>query len=364
MDESSSATTATNDEQWKTPTQSLRPRFVLDVILQEETYCLPLKGTVELLQRDGSTVSLGPEFIVVNGQKVVVPSETGKETIIRQFGTEIIFKPTQIHPPRSLMNAVSGLQDLTVNAAVLVERTSGQLGRLATGEAENLFERLGNSIVSASDILRRLVHAINDVELGILCDPDLLDSNTRQLLFDTLNLARKSYDILTSSRGLVQDFQSLKSDVALDLKINWKAFTAPTGLLTRTTKALDELTAHDWKKSVKKDETPDFYMITTVTGTSLDTFEQFIQELDGGKGTKQASQNLYHQNYWTWLSPAAAKTARDKEYVQWVFKQPSPETLIRRPDESNERAAPEWSQPTSPGKENSETLTQEPNVGA
>ncbi|KAH7089519.1 peptidase S8/S53 domain-containing protein [Paraphoma chrysanthemicola] len=337
----------------------------------------PDQPPIEILLADGSLAQLFATKVVLRGQNLMIPDNGSGEQTVSSGGQAIKTRPGESKTPESddsdggssgggpfgLLSKLAGAagsaaQGIGNAASGLVNFATGAAG--AGGEsAGQLAGTLSGAVSGASTV----VSSLNGIQKSFPLDE--FTKNGMNTFLRAQNLGRGALDWMQSTGKMLETFDDLKPDVQQKLRDNIRDYTKPDGPLFKASDALKALSDFPWESEAPTTErptptaTPDqtksaqetfstppisslmsttasttirsttvssssatptlteepiSHFILTKDGTSLETFNRFIQELDegAGKAVTHDMSIIDHQSYTTNLTRSQAVDLLDK----------------------------------------------------
>ena len=335
------------------PSGSIQPQVA--VTLDSESFLLPHTVSVELLQSDGSFVTLFSNSIV-SGSATVVVSDPSSPTGLTLGGLSIEAGPQSKGAPHTggasgfsgLINALGSLAGDS-NAIVNTLDQIGQKGILwSAGTIDTAtfggdVSGLLNSVTSDLSSFVSTVGSTIDSFDGEIYE---MTEGAQGRVFSAYEGAREDFDILNSLRKLVRDIPTFRNNAITLAKNYWTKGAAAAAVLAGAEEALRRFGSYDWGSEKRKHAatitatntgatmtstsptssssaptaTPTLYFIRTKHGTDVSTFEEYIKILpDKGQGDKIVHPKLPYQGYQTTLTAIEAEQVRKQSFVETVY---------------------------------------------
>lgn len=326
----------------------------MEVIISGETYPLPTAATVELLQQDDSTITLGPLSVGAGGSTVsITPTKatatytvSGLTLVAKPFPYKKIKKPA-LDPLTALLNFLEGLTKTASDIA------SGLEGVAASGASWAEGTITDDAIKAVIPRFNALISALEDFASGgagaaktFAHELDDLTAEGRALAKPMLNEAAQAIDWAKNTRDLLKSLAHLKGPVIRNLKRNWLLYTEGTALLVATRQYFHSFSKLDWahagalshpqSKATKTAQTSteassssstatsssakptSTYFVYAQPGTDLNTFKNFVNELDDGAGQIVSDDILQFRSYTTELDQKGVDFAKSQSFVYTV----------------------------------------------
>ncbi|KAI9704528.1 MAG: hypothetical protein M1820_005602 [Bogoriella megaspora] len=315
----------------------------IDIVFDGETYALPLTGSVELLQTDGSTFTLAPDGVSANGQSFAVPPISGA-TPINVGGIDVIAQPAEVpHLGNNGENpGAGGLLDFLHGLAGAASKASSDVNSVLT--AANSF---ANDASSFSDFLSAASGAVSD-GVDTLSDFNRLMNGLGgsplrprweltidgpKLTFPAQNAGRTTIDLLKNLRRLFSSTPSPTVQTAIKAWLkrlvgggatagagvalknfgdyNWDAIpivtASSTGTLSGTTTTTSEA-----------DEPTGLYLFSSRQNTPKFVFDEYVKRLDGGVGELISYAAVPWQSYQTELNLTQVADVKNQVWLQFI----------------------------------------------
>ena len=315
---------------------------------------MPHTISVELLQTDGSNVTLFSDSVVSGTATVSVPA-AAVQTSLSSGGLSLEVGPEPLGSPASggatgftgLLNALEGLAG-TANAAVNTLDQIGDQGALwAAGSlSDSAFSSaVGGLFDSASADLSNFVSSMSATFDDF--NPEIYEMTEDGLrrIFPARTGGVEEFDLINSLRKLTRSLTNLRNDVIVKVKDYWVQGTAAAAALAAAEESLRNFGSYNWggekpttstststnstatatatgsssSSSSSGTATPTPYMFTTNTGTDPSVFQSYIKTLpDGGAGGQIVFPNVPWQSYVTNLTSDQAKDVASQSFVRFV----------------------------------------------
>ncbi len=319
----------------------ISPAPEVDIIFQGETYMLPWTGTVDLLQSDGSTVTLASSQIVSGTVTLPVPAVSFPTTLSLD-GLTIIAQPGSVGTPSSgglsgflgLIKALVGLAGSATSIANTLGQISEQGVLWAAGSISDAsFSTSVDGLLStATSDLSSWVSTMNGVFQDFNGEVYELTEDGLRLVFPARTGAVEEFNILTALRKLTTNLVDIRSDVIPMIKDYWIQGTVFAAVLAAAEEALRNFAEFSWDNETpqpvslsgtinatatatvsgnKNSTIPTLipsataipYIFGTKSGTDPSVFQSYIKTLpDGGQGGIIQYPNVPWQSYVTRLT--------------------------------------------------------------
>jgi hypothetical protein len=325
-----------------------------------ETYILPHTVSVDLLQTDGSAVTLFSDS-VVSGSATVSVLSVYSQTHLSSGGLSFEAGPASRGSSGAsgasrfdgLIKALEGLAGTAISAVSALDQISDQGVRWAAGSLSN--SGFGSSLGlfdSATADLSNFVSTMSGVFedfSGEIYELENTEDGLRRV-FPARTAANEELDLLRSLRKLLHNLVDLKGNVILRAKQYWIPGTAAASALAAARYTLNDLGSFPWvivnpstsssitvtSTTTASNETttesssstsasatasmPVRYLITSKDGTDAAVFKAYIKTLpDQGEGRLSASVNLPFQSYLPNLTAEQAKEVAEEPFINYVY---------------------------------------------
>lgn len=328
------------------------------IILQGETYMLPWTGTIDILQSDGTTVTLGPGQIVSGAVTLSVPA-VSSPTSLSSNGLTINAQPGPVGTSSSgglsgfagLINALEGLASSATSNIDILDQISDQGVLWAAGSVSDAsFSASVNPLLStAISDLSSWASTMNGVFEDFNDEVYEMTEDGLRRIFPARNGAIQQFDILQSLRKLTTNLVSIRSDVITKMKQHWIQGTAVAAALAVAEEALRNFGNYTWDNekpqpvsssstsnsttvSARKTKTSTSstsstsataspYVFWTKEGTDPRVFQSYIKTLpDRGQGLITQFPNLSWQTYVTNLTAEQAQEVSTQSFVEYILE--------------------------------------------
>lgn len=210
----------------------------MEIVLDSETYLLPKTASVELLQEDGSTVTLGPDYVKLKGQTATITKATVSSTLavagVPMFARATTYpkpKKPKINPLGALVGILKGLTHTADSIAKgLDDLAKTSKDWLASG-AELTADQVGSSLKTVDTLVSDL-ESVTSKGGGAASTFELddLTPEGKKVFKSMLNEGPRALDWAKSTRHLLQQYSKLKKPVISSFQSYWsKYITAIVG---------------------------------------------------------------------------------------------------------------------------------------
>ncbi|KAF2789529.1 subtilisin-like protein, partial [Melanomma pulvis-pyrius CBS 109.77] len=338
------------------------PPHIFDVVVDGVTYHLPSpeQSEMKILLLDGTFASLFANKVVLRGQTLEIPAGLSASQEIYSGGQSVTAQPGEAKEPESddkeggggkdgkkggggVFGALGGLIGAAGKAAgSIADVGTGAIGLAgaAGGAAGGVAAGLTGTFVAASKNVGGLVSSLNGIQKAFpLAD---LAKTGLDSVMNAQNLGRDAGNWIQSMGKMVQGFDKLGPDEQQQMRNNIQEYTAPGGPLEKAGQAMRAFSDFPWSDQVLPTQIPTGsqppdatqtqiptvstqlvqYFIVTKDGTSLETFDKFIKDLDGGVGDARTFDmtKIPHQNYMTNITSSQAENAlKDNDFLLAVI---------------------------------------------
>lgn len=256
-------------------------------------------------------------------------------------------------------------------ASGLADAGKGAMG-LATGAGGVAAGSLASTFSTTANDVGGLVSSLNGIQQAFPADQ--LSQAGLGAAMGALNLGRDSSNWLKSVGNLVNGFDSLTPEVQQQARENMRQYAGPGGPLEQAGQAMRSFSEFPWESEVPATQNPTpsatqqpttsvpptntatfqstlgisttqspvfstasipttaststssatpsttpetrkRYLITTKNGTTLETFEGFVQDLDGGAGKSRTYEYVPHQSYLTHLALSDVERIKQLDFI-------------------------------------------------
>ena len=325
------------------------------ITFDDESYILPHTISVELLQTDGSFITLFSDSIISGTATVSVP-QLSTPTTLSLGDLQIHAGPAPVGSPHTggasgFTGLIDALESLAGNANAIVnvlDEISHQGVLWSAGSiGDSAFSSGVDSLLNtASSQLSGLTSNMISVEDSYQPGIYELSEVGQERYFEAFPGAVQEFDLLNSLRKLVRTLHTLRNDVLLNVKAYWKQGSVAAAGLAGGRQALREFGAYNWNlekqrhtstttptstnstmtSSSSSSETasptakPTLHWFETKKGTDVSTFESYIKTLpDKGEGVKAVFPGLGLQTYMTNLTLAQVKEVEKQNFIKFVY---------------------------------------------
>jgi hypothetical protein len=323
--------------------------FILDAVIDGQAYPLPQpdEPATEILLLDGSLAQLLAGKVMMHGQTLNIPSDSSRPQPISGGGQSVTIQPGKSTKPDAdnhNSDSGGGVFGFLGKAAGAMGSAAKSVGDVATGAASFAAGTggvaagtLARSFSTATGNVGGVISTLNGIQQAFpLTD---LTKTSMSTFLGAQNLGRSSLGWMQSVGKTLEVFDNLKPDVQQKVRDNMREISKPGGTLEQADKALKAFSEFPWEEEVPATKLPTPtatqqptesakptrsasegssqgttsastkiasttssssssatatptegrlpWFIATKRGTSLETFTNFIQKLDGGNGTKK-----------------------------------------------------------------------------
>lgn len=331
----------------------------VEISFQSETYMLPWTGTVDLLQSDGSAVTLAPNQIV-SGTSTLPISGITTPTSLSLGGLSINAQPGSSSSPSTgglsgfggLLKALEGLAGPATSIANTLDEISEQ-GVLwaAGGLSDASFSTSVDGLLDTAIFdLTNWVSEMNGVFQDYNSEVWELTEDGPRRVFQARTGAVETVDILKSLRKLTANLANLKANVIALIKAYWTQGTTSAAVLAAASQAMRNFGDYPWgnekqqstsSSSATKSSstnsagrrtktstsstssstaTPTPYVFQTKPGTDPNTFQSYIKSLDDAKGMVISFPSNPWQSYATDLTADQADAVAKQSFIDFIFQ--------------------------------------------
>lgn len=331
----------------------------VQIAFQSETYILPKTGTIDLLQSDGSTVTLAPNQII-SGTATLPISGITTPTSLSLGGISINAQPGPISSPSTgglsgftgLLKALGGLAGSATLIANRLDQISEQgvlwaAGSLSDASFSTSVDGLLDTAISD---LSSWVSSVNGVFEEYNNEVYEQTEDGMRRVFEARTGSTEALDIGKSLRKLIRDLTSIKANVIVKIKAYWIQGTTSAVVLAAASQAMRNFGDYPWgneqqqstslSSAAKSSSTNSAgtktrtstsstssstatatpYVFQTKAGTDPNTFQNYIKSLDGAKGMVISFPSNPWQSYATNLTADQANAVAKQSFIDFVFQ--------------------------------------------
>ena len=311
---------------------------------------------MELLQSDGSTVTLFSNSVVSGSATVSIPPNAA-QTSLSNGGLTLEAGPEPLGSPAS--GGASGLSGLINALESLAGTANGIVNVLDSIASQGVLWSAGSITDAAfsSSVQVSLDSAASDLSGFVSTLGATFDSYGSEIyemseaaqgrIFPSYPGAVEEFDLLQSLRKLVSGITGLRNDVIKGVQAYWLQGTASAAALAAAEEALRNFGSFDWaaekpvtsststasnstsstvsasrssSSTSSSTATPTPYFFDTHNGTDLSTFQAFIKTLpDAGQGDQSIVTGVPWQGYSTNLTAEQAQAVANQSFVSYVI---------------------------------------------
>jgi hypothetical protein len=328
------------------------------IVFQGETYMLPWTDTIDILQSDGTTVTLGPGQIASGAVTLSVPA-VSSPTSLSSNGLTINTQPGPVGTPSSgglsgfagLINDLDSLANSATSNINILDQLSDQGVLWAAGSVsdDSFSTSVTDWLDSGTSDLSNWVSTVNGVFEDFDDEVYEMTEDGLRRIFAARNGAIQEFDILQSLRKLINNLANIRTDVKTMMKQYWIPGTAAALTLAATEEALRNFGNYTWdnekpqpvsssstsnsttasagKRKTSTSSTSSTsataspYCFSTNPGTDPSIFHSYIKTLpDGGQGGIIQYPYVPWQSYVTNLTVEQAQEVSSQSFVLGVWK--------------------------------------------
>lgn len=327
----------------------------------QQSYVLPETGSVDILQPDGSTITLFPTLLV-SGTQTVSADPATSQTHSPWGDLTVETGPAPEGSPNT--NGASGfdglvnaLDNLSSTASSIVD-TLGQIDDLGTqwaagGMSDSQFATsVGPLFDSAVPTLSRFEATLRSA-LRQFSGPsmELTEDGWREV-FEAHTASQKGFDITASLRNAIQSFSRMKNRVIDVVEGYWREGTVVSGALAKTAADLDRFASYDWQRkkspvssttstnrteavvptrrstssSASSTATAIPYLLSSKPGTDPATFDDYLKTISKDVYREDKHPDIPWQSQVVNLTAKQAQDAERQPFMDIVY-------LITEPEE-------------------------------
>ncbi len=233
----------------------ISPAPEVDIIFQGETYMLPWTDSVDLLQSDGSTVTLASSQIVSGTVTLTIPAVSSPTTLSLN-GLTITAQPGPVGTPSSgglfgfagLINALENLAGSATSIVNTLDQISNQ-GVLwaAGGLSDSSFSGSVDGLLNtATSDLSSFISSMNGVFEEFNKEVYELTEDGLRRVFPARTGALEEFDILKALRKLTTNLINIRTDVISKIKQYWIQGATAAAVLAAAEEALRNFADYPW----------------------------------------------------------------------------------------------------------------------
>ena len=346
-----------------------RPSADKSLVFNDQTYILPRTGSMDLLQLDGSTVTLFPDS-VAHGSETAGISASPKKTMLTLGTLTLDVGPIEatsaaIDGSPSFGNLVTALNSLASEAndvvsnleAIDEQGTSWASGSMTDSSFSRSVGGLFDDVVSqVTKLHSELRSQISQYNSGSYELHELTEDGQRRV-FEAWAGAKRTKNVSENLRSLIRSITSIKSDVHQKVASYWLGSGSAIGLAIAA-ESIRQFAAHNWDAEMEATSStmsatnstqtfsrsrrfptrtatttsstltsqPSPYLLSSKEGTEPAVFEAYLKTLPGGgEGTSLSFPSTPWQDHITNLTEEQAEQAAKLPFMYFVSRVTAPE---------------------------------------